>query len=105
MRSPGRPASNAQAARHQAADSRQVDREGAHDGVGRVVVAPVGGEHLPRLVEQLAAKGLGLALRDVPRAEKTLTSALIEDALGKLSASKAKVIELKALLLDAEDEA
>ena len=28
-----------------------------------------------------------------------------EDALGKLSASKAKVIELKALLLDAEDEA
>jgi hypothetical protein len=42
-------------------------------------------------------------LRVVPRAEKTLTSTLIEDALGKLSASRAKVTELKALL-DAEDE-
>lgn len=42
-------------------------------------------------------------LRDVPRAEKTVTSILIEDALDKLSASKAKVVELKALL-DAEDE-
>jgi hypothetical protein len=42
-------------------------------------------------------------LRSVPRAEKTVTSTLIEDALGKLSASKAKVLELKALL-DLEDE-
>jgi flagellar biosynthesis chaperone FliJ len=44
------------------------------------------------------------ALRAVPRAEKTLTSTLVENALGKLSASKAKVVELKTLL-DLEDDA
>lgn len=42
-------------------------------------------------------------LRAIPRAEKTVTTAIIENALGKLSASKAKVLELKALL--EEDDA
>jgi hypothetical protein len=55
------------------------------------------------LAEREFSAAIG-ALRDVPRAEKTLTSTLIEDALSKLSASKAKVIELKALLAG-EDEA
>ncbi len=41
-------------------------------------------------------------MRSVPRAEKIVTSALVEGAMGKLSASRAKVLELRALL-DAED--
>ncbi|HSO00125.1 MAG TPA: hypothetical protein VLS89_17655 [Candidatus Nanopelagicales bacterium] len=55
------------------------------------------------LAEQEFSEALG-DMRSVPRAEKTLTNALIEGALEKLSVSKAKVTELK-LLLDAEDDA
>jgi hypothetical protein len=43
-------------------------------------------------------------LRGAPRAEKTVTTTLIEDAVDKLKACRAKVSELK-LLLDAEDDA
>ena len=43
------------------------------------------------------------ALRAAPRAEKTVTNTLIDAALGNLSAAKARVIELKQLIV-ADDE-
>lgn len=53
----------------------------------------------------LAAQQLAEAIREMrgaPRAEKTIPNDLVEGALSRLSASQAKVAELKTLL-DTED--
>jgi hypothetical protein len=55
----------------------------------------------------LAEEALAVAIRDlraVPRAEKTITTRTIEDALHKLEASRSEVSSLKALI-DSEDGA
>lgn len=62
--------------------------------VGKIDAA----EHQLVLAERELAEAIG-ALRAVPRAEKTVTSRLIEDALDKVRASRVKLGELRLLAL------
>lgn len=54
------------------------------------------------LAEQELAEAIG-ALRAVPRAEKTVTTRLIEEALENVRVSRVRLVELKSLGLP-EDE-
>lgn len=54
------------------------------------------------LAERELAEAIG-ALRSVPRAEKTVTNRLIEDALGNVKASRSRLVELKSIGVPGDD--